>query len=121
MGFEKAIREILTKGKVNEKGDRCTFMFSATFPNEIQKLAQDYLHDYLFLAVGVVGGANSDVEQTIHKVGRYSKRDKCIEILNEIGNEKTMIFVELKKDADVLAFFLIQTGYPTTSKFCLKF
>jgi len=90
-------------------------MFSATFPNEIQKLAQDFLNDYLFLAVGEVGGANTDVQQVMFKVGKFDKRAKCTEILDDIGNEKTMIFVEAKKSADVLAFFLIQKGYPTTS------
>jgi len=115
MNFEKDIREILVKGKVHEKGNRNTYMFSATFPKEIQTLAQDFLNDYLFLAVGVVGGANSDVTQSIHKVTRFEKRDKLMDILNDIGNEKTMIFIEHKKQADTLAFFLLQKGYPTTS------
>lgn len=115
LGFEKAVREILEKGEVDKKGDRCTFMFSATFPNEIQKLAQDFLHDYLFLAVGEVGGANTDVEQTIHKVTKFDKKEKCIEILDEIGSEKTMIFVEQKKNADYFAGILVQKGYPTTT------
>lgn len=115
MGFENDVRNILTKGLVKQKGERCTFMFSATFPEPIQKLAQDFLNDYLFLTVGLVGGANKDVEQKLYKVGRFEKREKVVEILNEIGNDKVMIFVEHKKQADVLAFFLIQKGYPTTS------
>lgn len=115
MGFEKDVRSILEKGKVNEKTDRTTLMFSATFPIEIQKLAQDFLYNYLFLAVGVVGGANTDVEQVIYKVGRFEKRDKVISLINEIGNERIMIFMEHKKQADILAFFLLQQKYPSTS------
>jgi probable ATP-dependent RNA helicase DDX4 len=115
MGFEVAVRDILKKGQVKQKGDRCTLMFSATFPKEIQTLAQDFLNNYLFLTIGIVGGANTDVEQTIYKVGRLQKRDKCVELLNEIGNEKTMIFLDQKKGADILAFFLIQKGYKVTS------
>jgi ATP-dependent RNA helicase DDX3X len=35
------------------RGERVTAMFSATFPKEIQLLAQDFLqNDYVFLAVG---------------------------------------------------------------------
>jgi probable ATP-dependent RNA helicase DDX4 len=115
MGFEKTVREILTKGTIQAKGDRVTLMFSATFPEEIQKLAQDFLNDYLFLTVGIVGGANSDVQQILHKVGRNDKRNKVVEILNDIGTDKVMIFIEHKKQADILAFYLIQKGYPTTS------
>jgi probable ATP-dependent RNA helicase DDX4 len=58
-------------------------MFSATFPEEIQMLAKQYLSNYLFLAVGVVGGACADVEQTVYQVSKYDKRTKLIEILKE--------------------------------------
>lgn len=115
MGFEKSVREILEKGKVDTSKDRCTLMFSATFPKEIQKLAQDFLHNYLFLAIGIVGGANTDVEQRILKVGRFEKRDEIIKIIDEIGNERIMIFLEHKKQADILAFYLLQKKYPCTS------
>ncbi len=110
MGFEENVRNILKNGQIATKGERVTLMFSATFPKEIQQLAQDFLNDYLFLAVGVVGGANADVTQTMHKSTRFEKRDKTVEILNEIGNDKVMIFVEHKKQADILGFFLIQKG-----------
>ena len=115
MGFEKTVREILTKGAIQAKGERVTLMFSATFPKEIQTLAQDFLNNYLFLAVGIVGGANSDVEQSFHKCTRFEKREKVVELLNEIGQDKVMMFIEHKKQADVLAFYLLQKGYPTTS------
>lgn len=42
--------------------------------------------DYLFVVVGQVGGACSDVQQTILQVKQYDKKDKLVEILNEIGN-----------------------------------
>ncbi len=34
-------------------GARQTLMFSATFPKEIQRLAGDFLNNYVFLTVGV--------------------------------------------------------------------
>lgn len=46
-------------------GERQTFMFSATFPREIQQLAADFMTDYIFLAVGRVGSASKDVTQTV--------------------------------------------------------
>jgi probable ATP-dependent RNA helicase DDX4 len=114
LGFEGPVREILSKFKV-AKEERCTFMFSATFPTEIQKLAQDFLNRYLFLTVGIVGGANTDVEQVIYKTTQFEKRNKLLEILNEVGNERIMIFLEHKKQADIIAFFLCQKNYPATS------
>lgn len=60
-------------------------MFSATFPEEIQKLAGRFLHNYIFVAVGITGGASSDVEQQIYQVDKFSKRNKLVEILKEKG------------------------------------
>jgi len=111
MNFEKDIRTILKNGGIKEKGAvRVTLMFSVTFPKEIQQLAQDFMNNYVFLAVGVVGGANSDVTQLLQKVTLFEKRDKCVEIINDIGNDKIMIFVEQKVDADRLGFYLCQKG-----------
>lgn len=45
--------------------ERQTFMFSATFPREIQRLASDFLRDYVFLAVGRVGSAAKDITQVV--------------------------------------------------------
>jgi superfamily II DNA/RNA helicase len=90
-------------------------MFSATFPTEVQQLAGKFLHNYLFLAVGVVGGACADVEQTLHQVTRFEKRNQLIDLLNKVNTEKTIVFVETKRNADFLAAYLSQNGYPTTS------
>ena len=114
-GFEKDIRSIIEKGKVQAKSERVNLMFSATFPKEIQQLAQDFLNEYIFLAIGEVGGANSDVEQIIHQVPKFNKRDKCVEILTEIGNEKAMIFLKFKKDTDQFGFYLIQKNFKATT------
>ena len=92
------------------KSNRQTLMFSATFPDEIQSAAKTYLKDdYLFLGVGLVGGACADVSQAILEVEEFKKREKLVEIL-EAGDkmDKTIVFVETKKQADFLASFLSQ-------------
>ncbi|EMP41368.1 Putative ATP-dependent RNA helicase DDX4, partial [Chelonia mydas] len=79
-------------------------------------LAGEFLKpEYLFVAVGQVGGACSDVQQTILQVSQYSKREKLVEILQSIRDERTMVFVETKKKADFIATFLCQEKIPTTS------
>lgn len=51
------------------------------------RLAADFLKtDYLFLAVGVVGGACSDVEQTFVQVTKFSKREQLLDLLKTTGN-----------------------------------
>lgn len=85
MGFGPAIRQIITEFHMPGKTDRQTLMFSATFPEEIQRLAGEYLNNYLFLSIGTVGGANTDVSQHLFEVDRMSKREKLVEILTDSG------------------------------------
>ena len=85
MGFGPDIKKIVQDFGMPAKTDRQTLMFSATFPNEIQRMAGEYLNNYLFLTVGVVGGANTDVSQHIFEVDRLQKREKLQEILTDSG------------------------------------
>ena len=87
MGFEPEIRKIVEQHNMPEKGQRQTLMFSATFPEEIQRLAHDFLQDHLFLTVGVVGSTTSDIQQKVVEVGEYEKREKLQEILSSTGEE----------------------------------
>ncbi|XP_056020030.1 ATP-dependent RNA helicase DDX4-like isoform X3 [Ostrea edulis] len=115
MGFGPDIRKIVEELGTPPKSERQTLMFSATFPEEIQKMAGDFLNDYLFLTVGRVGGACTDVTQCVYEVDRQEKRSKLCDILTETGTEKTLVFVEQKRNADFLASYLSQNGFPTTS------
>ncbi|XP_056403617.1 probable ATP-dependent RNA helicase DDX4 isoform X2 [Hyla sarda] len=116
MGFLGDIKKLFQSPGMPAKEQRQTLMFSATFPEDIQRLARDNLKpDYLFVVVGQVGGACSDVEQQIIEVNRQEKRGKLVEILQNIGHERTMVFVNTKKCADFIATFLCQEHIPSTS------
>ncbi|XP_053555665.1 probable ATP-dependent RNA helicase DDX4 [Bombina bombina] len=116
MGFKPDIEKLTSYKEMPSKENRQTLMFSATYPEAIQRLAGQFLKpDYLFLTVGQVGGACSDVEQTILEVGQFEKKDKLLEILQTIGNERTLVFVKTKKKADYIALILCQEQLPSTS------
>ena len=85
-------------------------MFSATFPNEVQRSAKEFLNAYLFLQVGIVGGACTDVKQTFHRVAREEKNDLLLRILQDTNRnpqEKTLIFMKTKRQADFIALLVI--------------
>ncbi|KAM7147304.1 putative ATP-dependent RNA helicase DDX4 isoform 3-T4 [Molossus nigricans] len=116
MGFGPEMKKLISCPGMPSKEQRQTLMFSATFPEEIQRLAGEFLKpDYLFVAVGQVGGACTDVQQTVLQVGQYAKREKLVETLRSTGDERTMVFVETKKKADFIATFLCQEKISTTS------
>ena len=60
-------------------------MFSATFQEDVQHLAGKFLNNYVFVTIGIVGGACSDVEQVFYQVDKFDKRTKLFEILKEVG------------------------------------
>merc|ERR1712126_618640 len=90
MGFQEAINRVVNHDSMAPKDDRQTLMFSATFPPEIQSMAKNYLQNYLFLTVGVVGGASTDVEQVFYELGRGEKRDKLHQLVEDQGCKKTL-------------------------------
>lgn len=137
MGFEPQIRRIVEEDNMPPTGQRQTLMFSATFPKEIQRLAQDFLDNYIFLAVGRVGSTSENITQKIVWVSEDDKRSFLLDILNAAGLDRateankddkmamgvpprreeslTLVFVETKKGADALEEFLYRHGYPVTS------
>ena len=120
MGFRDAINKMVRNPDMPSKKDRQTLMFSATFPDDIQRMASEFLDEYLFLSVGIVGGACRDVTQFFHQVSQFEKREKLVEVIQNIydsspKSSKTLVFVEMKKTADFIASYMCQSGFPTTS------
>lgn len=116
MGFEPQIRRIVEQDTMPPAGQRQTLMFSATFPKEIQMLARDFLHDYIFLAVGRVGSTSENITQKIMWVEEQDKRSCLLDLLSVTGEDAlTLIFVETKRGADALDNFLYHGGFRCTS------
>ncbi|CAF4002997.1 unnamed protein product [Rotaria sp. Silwood1] len=66
------------------KHESFTFMFSATFSDEIRILAQHLIRDnYISLVVGKLDAANEDIIQTIEKVPNTFKKDRLFQLLEQ--------------------------------------
>ncbi|CAF0909513.1 unnamed protein product [Rotaria sordida] len=115
-GFEPDIRKLEDLG-LPQKDERFTSMFSATFPKEVQQLAKHFLRDnYVFLAVGIPGGANEDIAQTIEEVPQPKKKDRLFQLLEQnLKSERCLIFVETKRSADYIGALLSQKQFMSTT------
>ncbi|PIC38576.1 hypothetical protein B9Z55_010548 [Caenorhabditis nigoni] len=113
MGFEPQIRQIVEFNRMPPKEERVTAMFSATFPKEIQLLAQDFLkQNYVFLAVGRVGSTSENIMQKIVWVEEDEKRSYLMDLLDATGDSSlTLVFVETKRGASDLAYYLNRQNY----------
>ncbi|KAL0772477.1 hypothetical protein Bca101_037628 [Brassica carinata] len=122
MGFEPQIRKIVEQMDMPPRGVRQTMLFSATFPREIQRLASDFLSNYIFLAVGMVGSSPDLITLKVEYVHDSDKRSHLMALLhaqreNGTGDEKslTLVFVETKTGADTLENWLCMNEFPATS------
>ena len=111
MGFEPQIRKIVSQ----IRPDRQTAMFSATWPKDVQKLAQDFLKDYIQVNIGSMElAANHSIKQIVEVCTDFEKRGKLIKHLDQISTEnaKVLIFVGTKRVADDITKYLRQDGWP---------
>ncbi|KAF5367174.1 hypothetical protein D9758_004044 [Tetrapyrgos nigripes] len=111
MGFEPQIRKIV--GQI--RPDRQTLMFSATWPKDVQKLANDFLKDMIQVNIGSMElTANHNITQIIEVCSDFEKRNKLINHLEKISSEnaKVLIFVATKRVADDITKYLRQDGWP---------
>ncbi|XP_027348600.1 DEAD-box ATP-dependent RNA helicase 37-like [Abrus precatorius] len=122
MGFEPQIRKIVEQMDMPPAGVRQTMLFSATFPKEIQRLASDFLSNYIFLAVGRVGSSTDLIIQRVEYVQESDKRSHLMDLLhaqraNGVQGKQalTLVFVETKKGADSLEHWLCLNGFPATT------
>lgn len=113
MGFEPQIRKIVDQ----IRPDRQTLMWSATWPKEVQRLAYDYLKDFIQVNIGAEGlSANHNITQIVEVISESEKRDRLVYHLEKVmansENSKTLVFVGTKKAADEIVAFLRSDGYP---------
>ncbi|GMI48212.1 hypothetical protein TrCOL_g9158 [Triparma columacea] len=115
MGFEPQLRRIVQNSTLPR--DRQTLMFSATFADNVQKVAQSYLKpDYVFVSVGRIGSTTKNITQTLVEVGEHAcdKRSKFNIVLQQniiTKGERTIVFTQKKATAQWLKKELRKAGY----------
>jgi len=114
MGFELDMRVIIEDSGMPKEG-RKTFMFSATFPPDIQRLASYFMERYIFVQIGRVGSAAADVAQTVLCVAEDAKRDELNKLLAKNAGQRVLVFVKTKKEASHLERSLEKQGIGVNS------
>lgn len=109
MGFEPQIRKIIEQ----IRPDRQVLMWSATWPKEVKALAETYLGDFTQLNIGSLQlSANRNILQIVDVCKEYEKDDKLRKVLEEIGEGKTIVFVETKRKVESITKNIRANGWP---------
>lgn len=106
LGFQEQIKEIVESHKMPSKDNRQTMMFSATFPDAVQEMAKDYLHDFLMIVVGSAGSPAVTVTQVVEKVDKAEKEQKLTDFVTEVlkrdPENRILVFTNSKNSAKFL-------------------
>jgi superfamily II DNA/RNA helicase len=82
-----------------------TLMWSATWPNEVQKFAEELLEDQIVMIVGANDiTIDAKISQQFLFIRKSERLNSLIRVLNEIGSDsKILIFVELKNETEIVS------------------
>jgi ATP-dependent RNA helicase RhlE len=106
MGFIRDIRKVL---KVLPK-DRQNLLFSATFSNEIRKLAADLLNSPVEISVASSNKTVELVKQIVHPVDKARKRELLSHRIGSENWKQVLVFTRTKHGANRLAQQLSDDG-----------
>ena len=111
MGFIRDIRKILAI----LPPARQNLLFSATFSDEIRRLADGLLHDPAFVQVTPRNTATELVTQVVHPVDRERKRDLLSHLIKTGRIDQALVFTRTKHGANRLALQLERDGIAATA------
>ena len=102
MGFIPDVNKIFSLPNLLEQ----RMMFSATFNQQIQKIADNLLQKPNVINVARVNAIPKNLKQIAHPVSVNEKTDLLIKLINDKNWSQSIVFTKTKKGADDLAFKL---------------
>ncbi|MFC7443866.1 MULTISPECIES: DEAD/DEAH box helicase [Mesoflavibacter] len=107
MGFYEDINDILANTPI----DKSTWLFSATMPKEVAKIAKDFMSDPLEVTVG---NKNESTTNVSHEYYLVNSRDRYL-ALKRLADANpdifSVVFCRTKRDTQKVAEKLIEDGY----------
>ncbi|MFZ2095328.1 MAG: DEAD/DEAH box helicase [Anaerolineales bacterium] len=110
MGFLPDIRRILAA----LPRQRQTLLFSATMPDEIRALANEFLDHPVKVDLGVTRPV-ATIGHALYPVDQNRKTELLLALLRKSGNGQILVFTRTKHRAKKVAEQLVKAGLPATS------
>jgi ATP-independent RNA helicase DbpA len=106
MGFSEEMGQIARQCPPQ----RQTLLFSATYPDSIEKLAQQFMRSPIQVKVAAVQ-AQGRIEQRFYEVTRVNRFDTVARLLQHFRPISTLAFCNTKQQCNDLVAFLQQKGF----------
>jgi len=127
MGFEPQVQQVMDKlpssnlKPANEEEEletnrlyRTTYMFSATMPPAVEKLARSYLRQPVVVNIGSAGKAADRIRQDIIWCTDKDRPRLLEQVLEKQDDIQVIVFVNTKKSCDLVAKTVQKLGYYAT-------
>lgn len=111
MGFVEDIENILQSAPKDKK----MLLFSATMPNQILKIAQNYMREYEMIAIEKSQVVTSIVEQIYYDISAKDRIEGIRRVMDYYSNFHGIIFCNTKSSVDTVTAQLTKMGYAAAS------
>lgn len=116
LGFEPDVREIMSY--LPSSPSRQTLMFSATWPDSVQKLAAEFITSPIRVSIGNIEQevtTNKNIKQQVEVIEDRARDQRLIQLLQQHAQggikKKIIIFVLYKKEVDRVERLLVSRGF----------
>lgn len=107
MGFQEDINNILSETPEEKK----TWLFSATMPREVRRIAQKYMTDPVEMTVGTKNTGNANIEHNYYLIRAKDKYAAFKRIVDSTPDIFGIVFCRTKIETQEIAESLIKDGY----------
>jgi len=106
MGFINDVKKIIAMLPKQKQ----TLFFSATMPNEIQKLSDTLLHQPTKIVVTPVSSTAERIEQSVFHVAKEDKNQLLLHVMKEYKINSALVFTRTKHGADKVVKYLAKVN-----------
>ncbi len=107
MGFYEDITSILSTSPENKS----TWLFSATMPNEVARIAREFMRKPLEITVGTKNSGSSTVSHEFYVVNARDRYEALKRLADANPDIFSVVFCRTKRDTQAVAEKLIENGY----------
>lgn len=107
MGFYDDIVSILS----TSPDDKSTWLFSATMPNEVARIAKEFMRKPLEITVGTKNSGSSTVSHEFYVVNARDRYEALKRLSDANPDIFSVVFCRTKRDTQAVAEKLIEDGY----------
>jgi ATP-dependent RNA helicase DeaD len=107
MGFYEDIVNILS----TTPDEKSTWLFSATMPQEVARIAKQFMHDPLEITVGAKNSGSATVSHEFYLVNARDRYEALKRLADANPDIFSVVFCRTKRDTQAVAEKLIEDGY----------